>query len=320
MESETPTGGSSLNEIMGRVYERETALQLHHRTAASRNTDPEYNKKIQAMIQKHEEDKKLLPPQVLDTAIKRAHKSADAYLESLQNNHGIFDHEIHEIHHTSKGIDNLVGEKTDRTQNPHDVVIKTKKGKLHGASLKATSGTLSNNGLGPFTSHAEMTGIGGNTHKIWKSSIANAGLEGKSIKEIKAMRNDPTIKSQYKQTQLDSAGHHTLTFNNASHENKIKHMEMLMKLGYNKNIPYDYVNGAKGTSEPIEQKKHVELLRKAKSLHAVQKGNRVFIHDHEGTPILDIEHRSTHGAFVGNQINAKLASIPKVSKTSLVRN
>lgn len=88
-----------------------------------------------------------------------------------------------------------------------------------------------------------------------------------------------------------------------------------MKLGYEKSAPYDYVNGEKGTSEPIEQKKHVQALRNAQSLHAVQRGNRVMIHDHTGTPILDIEHRSTHGAFAGNQINAKLASTPKKKPT-----
>jgi hypothetical protein len=88
-------------------------------------------------------------------------------------------------------------------------------------------------------------------------------------------------------------------------------MEMLMKLGYEKTVPYDYVNGEKGTSEPIEEKKHAKLLRAAKSLHAVQKGNRVLIHDHEGNQILDIEHRSTHGAFSGNQINAKFAASKK---------
>jgi hypothetical protein len=308
--------GSKHNEVMGRVYERETALALHDKSGAALNKNKAYQQKIADMRAAHESDKALLPASIRNTAIQRAHRSADAYLDSLHKQ-GISAADVNEVHHTSKGIDDLVGRTVNRSQNPHDVVVKTKSGKIHGASLKATTGTLSNNGIGTFNAHGQDTGIGGNTDSIWKKGAKKAGLEGKSVKEIKDKRNDPAVKSIYKDTQLESAQHHADSFNSASHADKVKHMEMLMKLGYDKSAPYDYVNGEKGTAEPIEQKKHVQLLRNAQSLRAVQKGNRVMIHDHTGTPILDIEHRSTHGAFAGNQVNAKLASSPrKTAKTT----
>ena len=302
--------GNVHNEVMGRVYERATALHLHDNSGASKNSDPEYKQKIEKMRTDQEADKKLLPNNVRDTSISRGHASSEAYLKSLHKQ-GIEANDIHEVHHTSKGIDHLVGEKVDRSQNPHDVVIKTKKGTLHGASLKATSGTLSNNGVGSISKHGKHTGIAGNTSEIWEKGKKKAGLESLSKKQIKSMRDDPKVKSIYADTQKESAKHHMDTFNKATHANKIKHMEMLMKLGYHKSVPYDYVVGEKGTSESIEDKYHVHLLRSAKKLVATQKNNRVHIHDENNNHILSIEHRSVHGAFSGNQVNAKLSAVKK---------
>jgi hypothetical protein len=307
--------GNRHNEMMGRVYERQTALNLHDSTAAAENKDPEYTAKISAMRAQHEEDKKHLPANVLKTALERAKRSSDAYLKTLESE-GISHRDINKVHHTSKGIDHLVGHNVERSQNPHDVVVETKSKQLHGASLKATSGTLSNNGLGVISAHGQDTGIANNVGAIWKKGIKKAGHEGKSIKEIKEKRKDPAVKSIYKDTQLESAKHHVDSFNEASHDDKLKHMRMLMKLNYEKKVPYAYVNGETGKSTSIDHLDHVNRLNNAKSLYAVQKGYRVMIHDHTGTPILDIEHRSTHGPFANNQINARLARISKKTTTT----
>jgi hypothetical protein len=299
-----------INTLKSKIYEHETVLAIHDKSGAAGNTNPEYQAKIKKLRDEHEANKLALPDKVKEYTISAAHKSADSYLQSLQKQ-GISKEDISEVHHTGSGISKHVGEKVDRSQNPHDLIVKTKKGQIHGASLKETSGTLSNNGVGKFAAHGHDTTIGHSTSNIWDEGISKAGLKGLTDSQIKEKQKDPKVVQAYRETQHAAASHHTESFNAATHDDKRKHLEMLMKLGYHKKAPYDYVNAEKGTSTPIEDLQHAKLLRSAKKLTATQSGNLVHIHDEKGNKILTVEHRSTHGPFRHNQVNAKLPSIKK---------
>jgi hypothetical protein len=233
-----------------------------------------------------------------------------AYVDSLKKNHNIDPKDVHEVHHTSKGISHLTGKDSDRIQNPHDIVIKTKSGKLHGASLKATKGTLSNNGIGTIDKHGEKSGVKTNLSKIWDEGKKKAGLEGKSNKEIKDKRDDPKVKEINKETQAKAAQHHVQVFNSASAQQKKEHLRHIMKSG-KPDVPYDYVNGEKGESTPSHELAHAKSIEKSKDFKAsVEKGsNLVKIHDHEGNHLATVEHRPTHGAFSGIQLNTKIGTV-----------
>lgn len=296
---------NAINTLKSKVYEHETVLAIHDKSGASSNDNSEYQSKIKKLRDQHEINKMALPDKVRENAVSAAHKSAHSYMQSL-GKQGISSEDISEVHHTAHGIDKHIGEKTDRSQNPHDLIVKTKQGNIHGASLKETSGTLSNNGIGTFSVHGHETKIGHDTSKIWAEGKSKAGLNGLSDKQIKEKQKDENVKQAYRDTQHSAAAHHVESFNAASHNNKTNHLEMLMKLGYNKKAPYDYVNADKGSSTPIEDLHHVKLLRDAKHLSAKQSGNLVHIHDENNNKILTVEHRSTGGPFRRNQVNAKL--------------
>ena len=296
---------NAINTLKSKVYEHETVLAIHDRSGAASNANPEYQSKIKKLRDQHEINKLALPDRVREGAVNAAHKSAHSYMQSLHKQ-GIPKEDISEVHHTAHGIDKHVGEKTDRSQNPHDLIVKTKKGHIHGASLKETSGTLSNNGVGSFAVHGHNTKIGHNISSIWNEGKSKAGLTGLTDKQIKEKQKDENVKQTYRETQHAAANHHVESFNAATHESKIKHLEMLMKLGYHKKAPYDYVNAEKSSSTPVEDLHHVKLLRGAKELTAKQSGNLVHIHDEKGNKILTVEHRSTGGPFRRNQVNAKL--------------
>lgn len=310
---EPDKGGSQHNEIMGRVYERATALGVHENTGAKRNTNLDYIKRIKKMKEDQARDLELLPPAIAKSALESAKTSHQAYLHSLKNNHGVNLDDISEVMHTSKGIDDIVGKKVDRTQNPHDIAVKIGNGSkavYHGASLKKTQGTLSNNLHAPFSSHGkDVTGIGSETSNIWKSGIAAAGLSGLTQKQVKEHRKDPNVIAAYKEAQKQVVQHHADSFNAADTENQKKHLRYLMKLDYEKALPYDYVNGEKGKAVPIEDMEHTKALNNAKGFVAVPKGTMTHIYDHQGRHLLSVEHRATHGAFVSMQANAKLGSM-----------
>lgn len=298
------------NTLKSKVYEHETVLAIHNKSGAASNTNSDYQAKIKKIQDEHESNKAALPDNVRERVISAAHRSADSYLQSLHKQ-GIPKEDISEVHHTSNGINAHVGEKVDRSQNPHDLIVKTKKGRMHGASLKETSGTLSNNGVGTFTAHGSNTTIGHSTSNIWEEGKSKAGLKGLTDKQIKEKQKDPKVMQAYRETQHAAAGHHAETFNAATHGDKIKHLEMMMKLGYHKKAPYDYVNAQKGSSTPVEDLHHVKLLKGAKELTAKQSGNLVHIHDEKGNKVLTVEHRSTGGPFRRNQVNAKLPGVKK---------
>jgi len=298
--------GSAINTHMARVYERATALLLHDHTGAKHNKDKNYQAKIKALKAEHLKDMEGLPPKVLNAAIEAAHRSSNAYMESLKNNHGIDLNKIHEVHHT--GTETL----GDKDQNPHDVIIKYRDGnkeKMHGASLKKTQGTLSNNTTKSFAEKNRENGIGQNIPAIWEKGRKKVGFSGKSVKETKPRRTEEGVVSQYKKTQIESAKHHADSFNAATHDKKKNSLLTTMKLNYNRAVPYDYVSAEKGKATPVEDMAHAKALHAAKSLHATQSGNLVHIHDDKGQHLLTYEHRSTHGPFHSDQVNAKLGTL-----------
>lgn len=297
------------NENFGVAYETATALHVHNATGARLNRDAEYINKIKEVEKKGREAFNKLPNHLKNRAMESAKNSADEYTKSLTNNHKIDLNDIHEVHHTSKGIDEHVGKKTDRIQNPHDILVKTKKGAMHGASLKATQGTLSNNGIGTFDSQ-NSGHIKTNVSDIWEKGKKKAGLAGKSGAEIKAVRDDEKVKAINKETQAASAKHHASQFNNASPEDQRKHLKYIMK-SEKPAVPYDYVNGEKKKSIPHDQLEHTQSIKKSKHFYAhhEQNSNLVKIHDESGKHIATVEHRPTHGAFSGIQVNTKIGSM-----------
>ncbi|MFZ9472697.1 MAG: hypothetical protein ACO26H_03265 [Sediminibacterium sp.] len=304
------------NENFGVAYETATALHTHNSTGAKDNKDPEYRKRIEEVEKKGREAFNKLPDHLKKRAMEAAKSSSDEYIKSLEKNHGIKAKDVTEVHHTSKGIDEHVGEKTDRIQNPHDILVKTKGGKMHGASLKATQGTLSNNGIGTFDSQ-NAGHIKTDVSSIWEKGKKKAGLEGKSGAEIKAARDDEKVKAINKETQAAAAKHHADQFNNASPENQRKHLKYIMK-SEKPAIPYDYVNGEKKKSVPSNELEHAQSIEKSKGFHAHQEegSNLVKIHDEHGKHIATVEHRPTHGAFSGIQVNTKIGSMKTDEKYS----
>lgn len=307
LEAEEAAKASGDNTALGAAYETATALHLHNSTGSKNNKDAEHVKRIQAMEKLHKEAMAKLPPEKQKAAVESGKRSAEAYMNSLKTNHGIDPKHVHEVHHTYAGIDHLVGKKVDRAGNPHDVAIKTKDGKIHGASLKFKPGTLSNSTHNSFDKLAQQHGIDLNTKSHWDEHMKKAGLAGKSGKEIKAVRKDAKVLKLNTAAQNAAGAHHADAFNKADHTKVKKFMQSLMKS--NPHTDYDYVVGSKGTSEPIKDKKHYQLVNKAKSFKFDHTGNgKVRVTDHAGNHLMTFEHRPTHGAFSSIQVNGKLGT------------
>jgi len=301
---------SQHNKAYGEAYETATVLHLHNNTAAKHNTDPAYQSSIAEVKKKHAAAMAAIPEHLQKRATEAATNSSKSYLKSLKGNHGKSADDIHEIHHTHGGIDTHIGKKVDRAMNPHDLVIKGKGGFIHGASLKATSGTASNN---PVNSFDKNSGLKTNLSSIWKKGIEKAGLGGKSTNEIKAVRDTPEVKEANKKVQAEAANHHADAFNNASHEEKKAHLHFLLK--GRPDLKYDYVKGEHGGSAtPHSELPHMKAIAKAKSLTATVNNNRVHIHDESGNHIATVEHRPTHGSFVSPQANAKFGNIKELKQ------
>jgi len=302
------------NEIMGRVYERATALGVHNGTGAKSNRDKEYLGKIEELKRQQEEDIGKLPDNIRDSALKSADNSVRAYLESLQKNHGVNLNDITEVHHTSKGIDDLLGRQVSRRDNPHDIAVRIGKAGqegsyIHGASLKKTQGTLGNNPHGQFSSQGKTTGIGAETSDIWKRGLEKAGLSGLTAEQIKERQEEEPLKKVYRDTQQEVIKHHTDSFNAATPEQQREHLKYLMKMNYDKEAPMDYVNGEKGYSIPVDDMEHSKAVNNSSKFAAVSRGTTTHVYDDQGRHLLTVEHRATHGPFVSMQANAKLGSL-----------
>lgn len=305
-------GGSSFNEVMGRVYERATVLGVHNGTGAAKSKDKEYLAKIAELQKKQAADLKLLPARIRESALKAADSSSAAYLKSLKENHGVDLKKITEVHHTNKGIGGLIGRNVATRDNPHDLVVRIGAGqnsKFHGASLKKTQGTLGNNSHVQFSAHGKEVGIGHDVANIWNAGLERAKLNGLSKKELKERREDKKVVDAYKKTQQEAIKHHTESFNAASTEMQRKHLRHLMKLNHDPDVPYDYVNGEKGYAKPIEQLDHAKSVAESQRFAAVSRGTSTHIYDDKGRHVLTVEHRATHGPFSSMQANAKLGSL-----------
>ena len=316
------------NYWLGAAYEAGTAMILHEKSGAAKNKDPEQQKRYRAAVKLHQEAMSHFGSGQQIEIYNSAKKSAEAYLNSLEQNHGIKRQDIKEVHHTYAGIDKVLGKKVDQQSNPHDVAVVTKTGKIHGASLKYKSGTLTNNTVGSADKMSSDLGIQTNFKDIWEKHKKAAGLSGLSEKDIRIKRADPndktgrTINSEtqkhYKAAQNESAKHHTDSFNKATPQQRKLYLQRLMKT--NPAVGYDYVLGDKGTSEPIENKKHTQLVNNAKDFHAETGVNgRVNIYDNNGNHIMHFEHRSAHGAFLSNQVNGKYGTGKPKKPTSTDR-
>jgi hypothetical protein len=292
------------NQALGAAYETATAIHLHNLTGSSKNKDSEHQARIAKVKKDHDTAMAKLPPEKSRQAVEYGKKSAEAYLKSLKTNHGINANDVHEVHHTYAGIDKLVGKKVSQAQNPHDIAIKTKSGKIHGASLKFKPGTLSNSPINSFDKTSNSHGIKTNVSDIWAGAKKKAGLEGKTAKEIKTVRDNPEIKQANTAAQTASAKHHTDSFNKSKHTQQKSFLKDITKSS--PDVGYDYVVGNKGTSEPIQNKHIHKLIDNAKSFKAIHNGsNSVKVVDHEGKHLMTFEHRPTHGAFRSVQVNGK---------------
>lgn len=310
------TEGNEFNQAYGDAYEMGTILHLHNNTAAKNNNNPDYKAKIAKMKAAHKDALNKLPPHMAERAKQASKDSANAYIKSLGTNRGIQPEHIHEIHHSNQGISDFVGRKVDRASNPHDLIVTGSKNGdkfTHGASLKATSGTASNNPVGAFATASEDHGIDVNTHHIWAEGRKRAGLEGMSGKQIKERRDDPDVKEANAETQQVAAHDHASSFDVAPLISQKKHLKFLLKA--TPDLDYDYVKGEKGgSSTPHDQLPHIKAIDQAKSFTTEVRNNNVHIYDDKGQHIAKVEHRTTHGAFSSPQANAKFGTMNKKDK------
>lgn len=297
-----------LSKAMADAYESATALHVHNNTAAKDNQDPAYLSSIENVRKTHSRAMAILPPEIQKKALVAAEASGRSYLQSLETNHGYKPSDIEEVHHTNLGIDQHLGRQVDRAQNPHDILVKgtvKKKPFMHGASLKATEGTASNN---PAAAFDRNSGLDTNLASIWKSGRETAGLSGMTDKQIKLVRDNPEIKQANKDTQQMAANNHAEKFNIADLEKKKQHLKWMLKM--NPDLKYDYVTGDRGgAATPIENKAHLKAIMNAKNIVATVSNNRVNFHDERGNHIAYTEHRPTHGSFVSPQANGKFGKL-----------
>jgi hypothetical protein len=297
---------SQHNQNYADAYEIATAMHIHHMTGSKHNTDPEHQRRIGDLNKKGADAFEKLPEHLRKRAMDAAHSSAKSYVESLHKNHGIHPDDVHEVHHTSKGISHLVGHKVPQNEAPHDVVVKTKSGKMHGASLKATQGTASNNspenvvpGLNDhYKKHAEMHGLGDKTKHERKDAVAN----------------DSSLSGKAKSATVAAAKKHKEHFDTLSHDDQKEHIHKLMRYNKKPHINLDYVNGEKGKSTPYHELPHIKASNEAHhfSIEHDPSSNmtKIHAHMHDGRKIhlLTVEHRYTHGAFNAPQANAKFSA------------
>lgn len=296
---------SSHNQNYADAYEIATALHLHHMTNSKHNPDKAHQGRMSELNKKGKEAFDKLPPHLQHRALDSAKSSADAYLHSLEKNHKIKPADVHEVHHTNKGIGHLVGHHVPQNQAPHDVVIKTKKGDMHGASLKATSGTASNN-----TPEAAVPGL--NAH--YADHAKKAGLEGKSKAERKELaKSDSSYAAKAKQATIEAAAKHQEHFSSLSHKDQLAHVHHMMRYNDKTHIPLDYVNGQAKKSVPYHELPHVKLANTAKKFtmehDKSSNSTKVYAHNDSGKHhLITIEHRYTHGPFNAPQANAKFSA------------
>lgn len=312
--------GSAENTKMADAYERGTVLHIHDNTGAYKNPDPEYQAKITELRAQHKKDLAALSSPARRKDIQnKSRASAEGYINSLEQNHGVNREDITHVFHTNKGIDSVIGRTVDCKSNPQDLMVKfskqngkkTKPGQdFHGSSLKATTGTASNT---PIASFDRDSGIGTNLTKIWTKHLHNAGLKGQQISTAPAARAQrkklqkvPKIVAAYRAGQAEAAQHHADTFDKASLNKKKEHLRHILKLS--PDAAYDLTKGD-GSSVPHDQLPHAAAIDNAKKIYTEVRKNLVHFFDHNGNHIATVEHRAVKGPMASLQANAKLGSL-----------
>lgn len=320
------SAGSAENTKMADAYERGTVLHIHDNSGAYKNPDPVYQEKIAKIRAQHKKDLEALStPAKRKDIEEKSRRSAEGYLSSLEQNHGVDRKDITHVHHTNKGIDGIIGREVDRKQNPHDLMVefsrqngkKVKKGEgFHGSSLKATTGTASNT---PIASFDRDSGIGTNIAGVWKKHLHNAGLDGKQIStadsfrpQRKKLQTQKRIVDSYRAGQAEAATHHAGAFNSANLEAQKEHLRGVLKL--RPDVGFDLTKGD-GSSVPIESSPHARAIDRAKSFSTEVRKNVVHFFDDRGNHIGMVEHRGVKGPMAALQANAKLGTL-KPAKTS----
>lgn len=297
---------SEHNSAFGDAYETATILHIHHNTGSAKNSDPIYKAKIAAVKAKHDEAMSKLPADIKKRALDAGKESAGAYVKSLKDNHGVEAHHVSEVHHTSKGISELVGHHVPQNEAQHDLVVKYNTGKkegLHGASLKATAGTASNNTPGivdrlkdHYAKHAKASGLDAVPKDKKKEHVA---------------KDPEKFKKAGHTAQVGAAAIHVKEFGKMSLEDQRSHVHKLMRHSESSPVPLDYVKG--GHATPYGELPHVKAASMSKKFSIEQHGNRTHIYGHgpngEKSKLLDVEHRFTHGVDRQGspQVNAKFA-------------
>jgi hypothetical protein len=269
---------NAVNTHFGNAFEAHTIYRLHRMTNSLNNQDPEHQKRIIAIKKLRNESLSKLPKHLQKEAIRLARNASNAYLSSLKNNHNISADDIHEVHLTNNGISQAIGRKVSQRANPHDLIIKTKDGKFHGASLKAREGTVSNNGLKTFDEHSIFNGKHTNVKSTWSGQTNGEA----------------------------AANHHQQEFNSGSLEEKKAHLHYLFKS--QPDVSYDYVDANKNKAIPIGIHPNVKSLINATNIRAEHRGANVHFYDQDGKHLAYVEHRRP-GKGKSPQANAKFGSL-----------
>jgi len=319
-ESYLLTEANEDNDAKATAYEARVAMHIHDKTAAKDNNDPKFRDAHAETVARYHDRMSRLKPKDHEEVEKAAKTSANSYLKSLKANHGINPDDIHEIHHTAKGIDKHVGKKVNQLQNPHDVLIKTKDGKMHGSSLKMStkSPTVNNSTMKTADDMMKDAGMQGNAHDMWTAEKENRGYDKMTTKDLKAhMKSDPDLREKERLDHLEHRSKIAKTqadnFNAGTHEQKRKFLDGLTKS--NPDLDYDYTAGDKDYSTPINKHPAIAKIKAAKSLTAVHNGSSSYaIQDHEGNQLFHMDYRTNHGPWVGPVATGKFGNLKPSTK------
>jgi len=264
------------NKAFADAFEAYTVKRIHHMTTHN-NDDPAHKKRMADIQRSFNEAASKIPMHLRKRAKNLGKRATNAYLKSLESQ-GITKDDIHEVYWTNKGISNAIGREVSRRNNPHDIIIKTKDGKFHGASLKASEGTVSNNGLAAFDLHSKFNGKHTNLQSAWTGQKNGQG----------------------------AAQHHVNMFNSGTLEDKKNHLHYLLKS--HPDVPYHYVVADQDKSIPIEEHPAVKAINAATSIRAEHRGANVHFYDQDGKHLAYVEHRRP-GKGRSPQANAKFGSL-----------
>lgn len=296
---------NNFNKIYGEAYELGTVLHVNDNSGAARNTNSKYKNKIASIRDRHDSlVKKLLPKDLAQKAMQASQDSGAAYLDSLETNHGMPRKDVTEVHHTHEGIDEFMGHKVNRNDNPHDLVVRGKRSFIHGASLKARKGTASNNGAGVIDSR-----IGADMSGMWRTHKKRAGVGHMTGDELKQVRDEPKIVAANDRAQKAVANHHAETFAGMPLNDQKKHLRLLMK--GKPEMDYDYVVASNKGAKAIPHNKipHLNAVDSARGFSTQVRNNVMHVFDHKGRHLAAVEHRPTHGSFSSLQVNTKYGSM-----------